>query len=243
MWSTCHLVTRGGHHLKWCIRQSLPVSWRPIDLRGKWSLFTISQVVLGILCLTFGGVILLHWRRSVILADTSLLSMLVYLLHNCLLELRVSEWKHGIWSHWHQAVRKQFRYQPITQTPTEVHLLFPIILMPLRHPYCQAFPYCPNVSGKVEEHGTVSNHQPSCSEFCPMTIMSSPYLEPDDIWIQKNNYGVSHQGRSPLQLPLVYHVSTRGIQVPSCTWSKSGPTGDVTGVSVGRYRSLYATPA
>ena len=52
---------------------------------------------------------------------------------------------------------------------------------------CQAFPYCPAVSGKVEGRGPVSSLQPRHSEFCPLTTLSSPFLEPDDIRIQTNS--------------------------------------------------------
>lgn len=166
----------------------------------------------------------------------------MYLLCNFLAELRVSERKHAIWSHWHKVMCKQFRYQPITQTPTEVHLLFPIILMPLRHPYCQAFPYCPNVSGKVEGHGIVSNHQPSCSEFCPMILCPVPSL----------NQMTCESRRTAMVITKVDHPYScpRGTMYPQGA-SRYLPVLEVNWVQqvmslgslVGRYRSLYAIPA
>lgn len=138
--------------------------------------------------------------------------------HNCLVELRVSEWKHGIWSHWHQVMHGL------------IQDINPWLRLPQRFIYCFQLSWCHWDIHIVKPFHTAQmsvarlrawdygNHQLSCSEFYPMTIMSSPFpwtrwhLNPEEqLWCITK---VDHT-----QLPLVYHVSTKkGHQVPSCTW-------------------------
>lgn len=144
---------------------------------------------------------LLHWRRSVVLADTSLLPMLVYL------PLQLPGRVEGQWVEtWHMVTLAPGCAQAvqISAHDSDSHrgsFTVLIILMPLRHPYCQAFPYCPNVSGKVEGMG-LWQCQLSCSEFtlqwllCPVPSLNQMTSE------SRRTTMVYHQGRSPLTAAL-----------------------------------------